>query len=137
MIIWLIISLVLIGADQAIKYLVINNIALTDTIEVIPDILNIVYVKNTGAAFIGMCALYLIYYKVKKVKIHIWQVTGLAGALAGFGFMCLSPGNFLRITTMGTTTNQSFTQRLIHIPGNYIRYIGVFAAIFLMLLFGL
>ena len=51
MIIWLIISLVLIGADQAIKYLVINNIALTDTIEVIPDILNIVYVKNTGAAF--------------------------------------------------------------------------------------
>ena len=51
MIIWLIISLVLIGADQAIKYLVINNIALTDTIEVIPDVLNIVYVKNTGAAF--------------------------------------------------------------------------------------
>lgn len=89
--------------------------------------------ENTGAAFIGMCALYLIYYKVKKIKIHIWQVTGLAGALAGFGFMCLSPGNFLRITTMGTTTNQSFIQRLIHIPGNYIRYIGVFAAIFLML----
>ena len=31
--------------------MVINNIALTDTIEVIPDVLNIVYVKNTGAAF--------------------------------------------------------------------------------------
>lgn len=51
MIIWLLISALLVFLDQLIKYIVVENIALSETIVVIPDILNFVYVKNTGAAF--------------------------------------------------------------------------------------
>lgn len=51
MALWIITALAFAGADQYIKYLVIKNIAMTDTITVIPKILNFVYVKNTGAAF--------------------------------------------------------------------------------------
>mgnify|MGYP004493385635 FL=1 len=51
MLIWIIISLAVVLLDQGTKLLVIHNIAPTDTISVLPRILNLVYVKNTGAAF--------------------------------------------------------------------------------------
>ena len=51
MLIWLALSILLVGVDQLIKYFVIQNISLTDTIVVIPHMLNLIFVKNTGAAF--------------------------------------------------------------------------------------
>lgn len=96
MIIWLIISLVLIGADQLIKYLVTANIALTDTIEIIPDILNLVYVKNTGAAFsilsgktyilsiVSLCVcVFLVWYLIKKKPESKLFLISLAMILGG------------------------------------------------------
>lgn len=89
--------------------------------------------ENTGAAFIGMCVLYLIYYRVKKIKIHLWQITGLFGALAGFAFICLAPANFKRVDTWNQEGGNSLKERIINIPGNYIRFIFVFVAVFFML----
>lgn len=51
MLIWIILSLLIVLLDQGTKLLVIQNIAPTDTIPVIPQVFNLVYVKNTGAAF--------------------------------------------------------------------------------------
>ena len=51
MILWSIIVLIIIALDQISKYWVVNNIGLTDSITVIPDVIDFVYVKNTGAAF--------------------------------------------------------------------------------------
>lgn len=51
MILWSVVALVIIAVDQLSKYMVVQNIGLTDCIEIIPDIINFVYVKNTGAAF--------------------------------------------------------------------------------------
>ncbi len=79
MVIWIILSLVVAGADQLVKYIVLENISLTDTVEVIPKILQFVYVKNTGAAFsllsgktyilsivsLAVC-IFLIWYLIKK-----------------------------------------------------------------------
>lgn len=79
MVIWIILSLVVAGADQLVKYIVLENISLTDTVEVIPKILQFVYVKNTGAAFsllsgktyilsivsLAVC-IFLILYLIKK-----------------------------------------------------------------------
>lgn len=79
MVIWIILSLVVAGADQLVKYIVLKNISLTDTVEVIPKILQFVYVKNTGAAFsllsgktyilsivsLAVC-IFLIWYLIKK-----------------------------------------------------------------------
>lgn len=85
--------------------------------------------ENSGAAFIGICVLYLIYYRVKKIKIHIWQVIGILGAAAGLGFCCLAPANSNRVAEWDGRGN-SLIERIIHIPANYIRFIGVFIGLF-------
>ena len=46
-----VISVVIIGLDQATKQLVRAEIAFNDALEVIPGFLNLVHVRNTGAAF--------------------------------------------------------------------------------------
>lgn len=51
MILWSLIVIVIMALDQLSKYWVINNIGMTDSITVIPNVIDFVYVKNTGAAF--------------------------------------------------------------------------------------
>ena len=99
MIIWLLTAVFITAADQLIKYLVIKNIALTDTIEAIPGLLNFIYVKNTGAAFsilsdktgllsvvsVAVCVFvvfYLIKYKPKN-KLYLIALGMILGGAAG------------------------------------------------------
>lgn len=79
MIIWIALSIIITVADQLIKYAVLNNISSTDIITVIPEALQLVFVKNTGAAFsllsgktyvlsvvsIAVCV-FLVWYLIKK-----------------------------------------------------------------------
>lgn len=51
MILWSLLAIVIIVFDQLVKLWVVNNIGMTDSIKVIPGIIDFVYVKNTGAAF--------------------------------------------------------------------------------------
>ncbi len=51
MIIWAVIVVLIVLADQMSKYLVVQNIGPYDIIDVIPGLFEFVYVKNTGAAF--------------------------------------------------------------------------------------
>ena len=51
MIFWSVLAALIILFDQFTKYLVIENIGLTDSLRVIPGVIDFVYVKNTGAAF--------------------------------------------------------------------------------------
>ena len=46
-----ILTLVLVGLDQLVKYLVVQNIPLGEHVPFLPHILDLTYVKNTGAAF--------------------------------------------------------------------------------------
>lgn len=89
MIIWIALSLGITIADQLIKYLVLNNIASTDTITVIPKVLQLVFVKNTGAAFslfsgktyvlslvsIAVCVFVLWYLIKKKTQNRLLSVS--------------------------------------------------------------
>lgn len=45
------VMIVLVVADQVTKYVVVNNMALHESIEVIPGILHFTYIQNDGAAF--------------------------------------------------------------------------------------
>lgn len=45
------VTLMLVGLDQLTKWLVVQRIPLHDTVPVIPGLLNLTYVRNTGAAF--------------------------------------------------------------------------------------
>ncbi len=48
---WIFLSLLLVAADQITKLLVVKNIPVNDSIELIPDFFSLSHVRNTGAAF--------------------------------------------------------------------------------------
>lgn len=91
--------------------------------------------ENSSAAFIGMCALFIIVYKIRKIKIPVWAFTSLAGSLAGFVFMITAPGNFSRVDSF-TSVKASLLFRLFNIPAHFIIYlfapICVFAVFYLI-----
>ena len=49
--IWLIISLLIAGADQLVKHLILTNAQIGETVFSLKPIVEITYVQNTGAAF--------------------------------------------------------------------------------------
>jgi len=78
-------SVVIVALDQVTKQMVRAGIALHDSIEVIPGLLNLVHVRNTGAAF-GFLNLADIAYK--RVL-----MTGMAlAALAAVGWFASQVG---------------------------------------------
>ena len=46
-----VISVICIALDQLTKFLCVKNIALGDSIEIIPEVLDFTYIQNRGAAF--------------------------------------------------------------------------------------
>lgn len=48
---YLILTTILVIIDQITKYLTVENIALHEVVEVIPNILSFTYIQNSGAAF--------------------------------------------------------------------------------------
>lgn len=51
MVLWCVTAAVLIIIDQLTKYLIVNNLALYESVRIIPKLFNFTYVQNTGAAF--------------------------------------------------------------------------------------
>lgn len=87
--------------------------------------------ENTSAAFIGVIVLFMIYCRVHKRKIPVWSMTGLVGALCGFFFMVLAPGNSRRIG-IGEEVGNSIVTRLTNIPANMILFLSVFVGAFVV-----
>lgn len=79
------VGLILIAADQLSKALVRQHIALHDSVEVIPNLLNLTHVLNTGAAF-GL--LNAADFPFKSVVIGVLAI----GALVAIGFYAISFG---------------------------------------------
>ena len=97
----LILSSILILIGELIKFIVINNMNLYDNISVIPNFLNITYVKNTGAAFsilegnkylfIGIAIIALLFFirfifldkKISKFDVITYSlvISGIVGNL--------------------------------------------------------
>ncbi len=48
--------------------------------------------ENAGCAVFFLSVLFILYYKIQKIKIPKWSVMGAAGALAGFIVLLISPG---------------------------------------------
>ncbi len=82
MILWMIVILLAVAADQVSKFIVIAQMELNESIVVIPHLLSFTHIKNTGAAwgmfssarwifliisFVAMVALPIVLYKYRKV----------------------------------------------------------------------
>lgn len=95
---WLWLSLLVIVLDQITKQLIINNLQWLDVIPVINN-LNIVYARNTGAAFSSFSNLppwaFVILGSVVSVGILVWLRRNLYGQQLIAVAMCLILGGAL------------------------------------------
>lgn len=101
MLFYLTITTVLVLIDQASKYLTVQNIELGEVVEVIPNIISLTYIRNTGAAFsilegqmwffyivTILVVGFLLYYMYTEAKTNktlgVLLAVILAGALGNF-----------------------------------------------------
>ncbi len=107
------VTLLLVVLDQATKLLVLQRVQLHETIPVIPGLLNITYVRNTGAAF-GMLNAHDFAYKplivaslaVAALLGILWYARTFAGEswAARYGFALIvagAAGNLVDRVTLG------------------------------------
>lgn len=100
--IYLLLSAVLIGLDQIVKYWVVENISLGEVQDFIPGILSLTHTRNTGGAWSilegQMWFFYIITvvavvaavcFLVKNLKGSKWMTIGISLVLAG------AVGNFI------------------------------------------
>lgn len=66
---YLILTTILVIIDQLTKYLTVENIALHEVVEVIPNILSFTYIQNSGAAFSILERQMLFFYIVSVIVI--------------------------------------------------------------------
>jgi len=93
--------------------------------------------ENVALAMIVIVILWLFYYKKEKYAIPAWAICGLIGAITGYLFMALAPGNFVRIEVIDRKYSlfmfyyrfNVFTKSFVHILG----YINILSFILLIL----
>lgn len=122
LIVYLIISAIVIGLDQWVKYLTVSNLQLGETKEFIPGVLSFTNIRNTGAAWSllegKMWFFYIItilvvgvifYLLVKHVHSSKWFTIGLSLVLAG------ALGNFIDRVRLGYVVDM-FQTDFINFP---------------------
>ena len=57
--------------------------------------------ENTSVAMIVMMICYMVFFHIKSIKIHAWNITGCVGAVVGCFLMLSSPGTASRLNTAG------------------------------------
>lgn len=88
--------------------------------------------ENMSAVFIGIVVLYMIYYRIKHYKFRPFFITALVGALPGYAFMMLAPGNRVRTDIVSGEERNTFLYRFVSIPGNAVLYLSALAAALLI-----
>lgn len=117
---FLILSAVLVGVDQLVKYLVRANIPLGESVPFLPQVMDLTYVQNTGAAFslfqehtwalavISLAAsIALAAVLIKRIFRHPFVQAALAVVLAG------AVGNLIDRAFFGFVTDM-FQTLFIH-----------------------
>lgn len=115
--IYLLLSAVLIGLDQFVKYWVVENISLGEVQDFIPGILSLTHIRNTGGAWSilegQMWFFYIItvvavvaavYFLVKNLKGSKWMTIGISLVLAG------AVGNFIDRIRLGYVVDMFRTE---------------------------
>jgi len=83
--------------------------------------------ENTVAAVITLLIFYLIYLKIKKVKIPFWMYCGLIGLMVGFIIMIAAPGNYVRYEATLESLELENTSRIKLLIGQLAKVLsGIF-----------
>ena len=110
--IYTIVALVLLVADQVVKYLVRTGIDLGQSIPFIPHLLDLTFVRNTGAAFSMLAEhtwLLILISAVVVVVVAVLTARGLfqgwLGRTAAMLVMCGGIGNLIDRVVLGYVTD--------------------------------
>ncbi|WP_195986760.1 DUF6056 family protein [Clostridium sp. D53t1_180928_C8] len=92
--------------------------------------------ENTSVALICISILYLITFKLKKIKLKVWMFSGLIGNLIGLSIMILAPGQQSRLKNAGGIGGTlSLLRRGVFISIDLMKYLTpiiIFLAILLI-----
>lgn len=102
MIIYYIIAMILIGLDQLSKYLTVQEIALGEVVSLVPNVLSLTYIRNSGAAWSiledQMIFFYMITVVVVGALIYFLHTEGKKSPIASTGIAFImggAIGNFI------------------------------------------
>lgn len=102
MIIYYIIAMILIGLDQLSKYLTVQEIALGEVVSLVPNVLSLTYIRNSGAAWSiledQMILFYVITVVVVGALIYFLHTEGKRSPIASTGIAFImggAIGNFI------------------------------------------
>lgn len=102
MIIYYIIAIILIGLDQLSKYLTVQEIALGEVVSLVPNVLSLTYIRNSGAAWSiledQMIFFYVITVVVVGALIYFLHTEGKRSPIASTGIAFImggAIGNFI------------------------------------------
>lgn len=102
MIIYYIIAMILIGLDQLSKYLTVQEIALGEVVSLVPNVLSLTYIRNSGAAWSiledQMIFFYVITVVVVGALIYFLHTEGKKSPIASTGIALImggAIGNFI------------------------------------------
>lgn len=91
--------------------------------------------ENTSVALICISILYLINYKINKIKIKLWMICSLIGNIIGFLIMLLAPGQGKRLKNAGGIGGIIvLIKRTIFITLNFMKYMTPIFIILIILL---
>ena len=97
MFLYYILALLIIGIDQVTKYLTVVNIDLYEVVEVIPNILSWMYLRNTGAAWSilegQMWFFYIVTFIVVVVVVYYLQKYGAQSSLLSLSLSFVLAGS--------------------------------------------
>ena len=110
--IYTIIALVLLVADQVVKYLVRTGIALGESVPFIPYVLDLTFVKNTGAAFSMLAQHTWVLILISAIIVVVVAAfvqrgffQGWLGLTAAMLVMCGGVGNLIDRVVLGYVTD--------------------------------
>lgn len=94
--VYLFLSLVIVGADQFVKHWIATTLALGETRQLIPGVLSLTHIRNTGAAWsilegqmwffyiiTAVAVVAAIYFLIKNLHGSKWMTIGISLVLAG------------------------------------------------------
>lgn len=89
--------------------------------------------ENTGGATIILAILFISLYKIHKWSIPKWAITGVSGAIIGYLFMIIAPGNMVRAGESMPFDIQVFAFRFIMHSSDLVYFCGIVIIIYILL----
>lgn len=85
--------------------------------------------ENTSVAFVGLCVLFMVLYKLRGYKLPVWGFTSIISAVCGYAFMVFAPATFGRMNDMGGILKLKYIAVLI---GKTVEVFSPYAAVFII-----